>query len=84
MYFCGRLRALRPDRLLRCARYGEKSIECAPAFYHYGLALTHKARLETKVACSFCRLAARTLRSSCSSLEAIGYSGGSADNGTVK
>jgi hypothetical protein len=40
----------------RCARYGEKSIECAPAFYHYGVALTHKAQSATKVACARRRL----------------------------
>jgi nuclear autoantigenic sperm protein len=33
----------------RCGKYGELALECAPAFYHYGLALFNKARLENDV-----------------------------------
>ena len=33
----------------RCTKYGELAIECAPAFYNYGLALFNKARLENDV-----------------------------------
>ena len=33
----------------RCGKYGELSVECAPAFYNYGIALFTKARLENDV-----------------------------------
>ena len=33
----------------RCEKFGELSVECAPAFYNYGIALFTKARLENDV-----------------------------------
>ena len=33
----------------KCEKHGELAIECAPAFYNYGLALFGKARLENDV-----------------------------------
>ena len=33
----------------KCGKFGELAIECAPAFYNYGVALFSKARLENDV-----------------------------------